>query len=376
MAKAPWTARPATFGLIGVCVLAFVIVFVALLFRAPVPGQAALESLWKVEDVELLEGAGALVAARVWLDAQVWRIGSAGLLHGSWLHLILNCWGLWTVGQWTERVWGPWRQLLLFTCASIGGCLASLAWAEAALVVGASGGIFGVAGALVVVRAWGRPEQQAATELVSAKVLSFWLVLWLLVGAALPFFGVSVLAQAGHIGGLVVGCGLGLAWSRPTERRLQAALGNLAVGLGLMVTSVAAWSPQWRPNYHLFVGLDRFVAGELVEGLADFEVALEAEPDDADLRNYVAYTLAEAGVELERAEHLVLEALDLEPENADYLDTLGWIQCKLGRPLAGQESLRLAAEAAEREIPEIVQHQQECEAAGVVSGPRLESAPE
>ncbi|WP_181197134.1 rhomboid family intramembrane serine protease, partial [Enhygromyxa salina] len=118
--------------------------------RSDAPGDALVRSLWTFEDPELLRAAGGLAATRVWLHGEWWRVLSAGLLHGSWLHLVLNMMGLWVVGQWTEKAWGWWRQLLLFFVSSVGGCLASLAWAEAPLVVGASAGIFGVAGALVV----------------------------------------------------------------------------------------------------------------------------------------------------------------------------------------------------------------------------------
>src|SRR5690606_17726948 len=161
-------ARPATSGLIALCTVVFVVTWVAALLRADDPFRVLLHSLWVVEDADLLERAGAVSAVRIWLDGEWWRVVTAGFLHGSRLHLGLNMVGLWAVGQWTEGAWGWWRQLLLFLVASVGGCLASLAWAEAPLVVGASAGIFGIAGALVVARAWGRAEVQMAVGPVSA----------------------------------------------------------------------------------------------------------------------------------------------------------------------------------------------------------------
>ena len=365
MAKGPsWKARPATIGLIAVCTLAFLITWVLVLVRADEPARTALESLWVIDDVEVLDRAGALVAAKVWLDQAWWRVGSAGLLHGSWLHLVLNCWGLWVVGQWTEKVWGPWRQLVLFTLASLGGCLASLVWAEAPIVVGASAGIFGVAGALVVVRAWGRPEQRETIHPVSAKVLGFWLGLWLVVGALLPLFGVSLLAQAGHAGGLAVGCLVGWMMSRSAEQRFMRIAAGVLVALFFALGIPLGIEPSWRPNYHLFLGGELVDRGELELALESFEHALEAERDDAELHNFVAYSLAEGGVELERARELIEVSLTAEPDNADYLDTLGWIQCKLGETEAGVESLEAAAEAAEREIPEIAEHLERCASVG------------
>ena len=110
----------------------------------------------------------------------------------------------------------------------------------------------------------------------------------------------------------------------------------------------------------MFVGLDHFDREDYRAGLDELEVALEADPEDAVMHNYVAYTLAEAGVELERAQELVRVALGVEPENADYLDTLGWIQCKLGETEMGMESLRRAEAVSEREISEIGEHLEAC----------------
>ena len=365
MAKGPAPkARPATAGLILVCTLAFVVVYVLSILRADGRAWAAVEALWMLGDVELLERAGGLVGARVWLDAQWWRTLSAALLHGSWLHLVLNCWGLWVVGAWTERVWGPWRQLALCAWASLGGALASLAWAEAPLVVGASGGIFGLAGALVVVRRFGSSAQQKQVEPVSAKVLSFWLIFWLVVGGLLPVLGVEVLAQAGHMGGLAFGCLLGGLWSLDPGRRGARWAMRLGAVAAVTALSVAAWRPSWRANYHLFVGIDHFTRGDYEAGLPELDVALADAPENASLHNYVAYTLAEEGLELERAQGLVEVALESEPDNADYLDTLGWILCKRGDVEGGMEVLRAAEAAATREIPEIGEHLEGCAEAG------------
>lgn len=365
-------ARPATSGLIGVCTVAFVVCLIAFLIRSDEPLRALVGSLWVIDDGELLIDAGALAATRVWLDQEWWRLASAGLLHGSWLHLGLNMLGLWSVGQWTEKVWGGWRQLLLFGVSSLGGCLASLAWAEAPLVVGASAGIFGVAGALVVARAWGSPETRRALAPVSAGTLGFWLVFWLAVGALLPLiFGISLLAQAGHIGGLAFGCVLGFGLSRRQDQRAARVASGIVVALGLGAGVLASAAPDWRPNYPKFMGSELLSRGDSENAVGYFESALALAPEDHQLANAVAYSLAEAGVELDRADALIGGALTVEPGNSDFLDTRGWIRCKQGRPDAGVVYLRLAgvfAEVAERETPEILEHLEQCQSVGVPRG--------
>lgn len=366
MTTAPrFCARPASSGLILLCTVVFVGSWVAALLRADDPARVLLRSLWTLEDVEVLETMGALSAVRVWLDGQWWRALTAGFLHGSWLHLGLNMVGLWVVGQWTEKAWGAARQLLLFMVASVGGCLASLAWAEAPLVVGASAGIFGMAGALVVARAWGPDELRGAVEPVSAKVLGFWLGFWLVVGALLPLvFGISLLAQAGHVGGLVFGVAAGWILSLGAEHRSWKRLGWLGVGLGLVGLVAAGVRPEWRVNYHVFVGDALLRRGDFEGAAARFDAALERGPEDAVLANAVAYSLAEAGVELERAEALVRGALEVEPESAHYLDTLGWILCKRGLVGEGVEVLERADELAEGRIADIALHLEGCAEVG------------
>lgn len=350
-------ARPATLGLIVTCVLVFVVVWIAAIVRADEPGHAAFRMVWTFDDASLLERLGALAAVRVWLDGEWWRPLSAGLLHGSWLHVALNMLGLWTVGQWTEKAWGWWRQLVLFFVASVGGCLASLAWAEAPIVVGASAGIFGVAGALVVARAWGCEAIRKSLEPVSARTLGFWLVFWLGIGALLPWmFGVSLLAQAGHVGGLLFGMIAGYALSLQVERRSLRAVLWSSVILGLVGTGLAARAPAWRPSYHVFLGSELLDRGQFERAAVHFDRGLEAAPEDHVLANAVAYSLAEAGVELERAEDLVRQALRMAPDNADYLDTLGWVLCRQGRTEEGIEALEAAKAVASREIPEIEEH--------------------
>jgi membrane associated rhomboid family serine protease len=363
MPDSRWTARPATAALVAVCAVMFVLTWVLAGLRADSPWLSLGRALWSFDDTETLTALGALSSVRVWLDDEWWRVGSAGLLHGSWLHLGLNMLGLWSVGQWTEKAWGWWRQLLVFGVASLGGCAASLAWAEAPLVVGASAGIFGIAGGLVVARAWGRESIQTAIEPVSAKTLGFWLVFWLLVGAALPLFGISLLAQAGHLGGLVFGSLAGLACSvEPRRRGLRVGLW-VTIALGLAAVLGASAAPTWRTNYHAFLGTELLERGQYSRAAGHFDEALEragGAQADPGLANAVAYALAEAGVDLERAEDLVRTALVEEPDNADYLDTLGWILCQGGDVDGGREVLEAAKAAAEREIPEIDEHLDRC----------------
>jgi Flp pilus assembly protein TadD len=71
--------------------------------------------------------------------------------------------------------------------------------------------------------------------------------------------------------------------------------------------------------------LDRFEEAE-----AAFLELLELEPDDATAANYLGYLWADRDVRLQEALALVNQAVNHDPENPAYLDSLGWVYYRLG----------------------------------------------
>lgn len=58
---------------------------------------------------------------------------------------------------------------------------------------------------------------------------------------------------------------------------------------------------------------------------------LDLDPEHAQAMNYLAYVLADKNLDLEEAERLARAALDLQPQDAYVLDTMGWVYFKQGR---------------------------------------------
>ncbi len=97
-----------------------------------------------------------------------------------------------------------------------------------------------------------------------------------------------------------------------------------------------------------------FMRGELAERQKHYEPAeqyfrqvLELDPANAMTLNYLGYMLAdkgEKGVRLPEALKLIKRAVDLEPNNGAYLDSLGWVYFKLGEYEAAEENLRQAVQ--------------------------------
>ncbi len=95
----------------------------------------------------------------------------------------------------------------------------------------------------------------------------------------------------------------------------------------------------------------RFVQGSIYERQKKFEQAeqafrqvLQQNPSNSMALNYLGYMLADHNTHLEEALTLIKKALDLDPQNGAYLDSLGWAYFKLGNYDQAEESLRRAAD--------------------------------
>jgi len=83
--------------------------------------------------------------------------------------------------------------------------------------------------------------------------------------------------------------------------------------------------------------------GQRDKAVAEFRRVLQVEPDFHAALNYLGYTYAEAGINLEEALKLVSRAVALEPDNGAYVDSLGWAYYRLGRPEQARGYLERAA---------------------------------
>ena len=86
-----------------------------------------------------------------------------------------------------------------------------------------------------------------------------------------------------------------------------------------------------------------------------FEACLRLDPAYADALNYLAYLWANRGIRLDDALRHIQAALALDPDNAAYLDTLGWVYYQQGR-YADALDLLLQADRLRPNDPEILGH--------------------
>src|SRR6266487_346348 len=84
-------------------------------------------------------------------------------------------------------------------------------------------------------------------------------------------------------------------------------------------------------------------------------IALDPE-NSAEACNYLGYMWADHNMNLEEAETMIRRALQSEPNNASYLDSIGWVEFRKGQFDRALDDLLRAAKTAEREDPVVFEH--------------------
>src|SRR2546430_5247233 len=130
-----------------------------------------------------------------------WRLMTAAFLHYGPVHLLLNMVALYWFGSLLEERIGSGRYLLLYLVSGLAGSAGALLWSNRFLTptVGASGAIFGILGAGLVLDR--QRDYVFRGTAPGGLVLNFVFT-----------FSISGISKGGHIGGLVGGilCALGL----------------------------------------------------------------------------------------------------------------------------------------------------------------------
>jgi membrane associated rhomboid family serine protease len=205
-------STPGTYALIGLNV----IVFVAELLGGGAGQFSGSGQL--IHDAGLH---GPSIASGDW-----WRVVTGGFLHAGFLHLLLNMYVLYVAGSILEPGIGTPRFLGIYFVSLVAGSLGALLVDPNAVTVGASGAIFGLMAAVIVI-ARGRGIENVAQQ------FGFFVILNLVLTFSIP--GISV---GGHIGGLVGG-GIAAGLVLLVERELHGRQG-FALELAGIVLMIAA----------------------------------------------------------------------------------------------------------------------------------------
>jgi membrane associated rhomboid family serine protease len=155
-----------------------------------------------------------------------YELVTSAFLHVSLLHIGSNMLALIFIGPALEQLLGRWRFIAVYLLSALGGSAAIYAFgSEVGTTVGASGAIFGLFGAcLVLVRRLGLDLQW----LVGIVVLNFVLT-----------FSITGISKLGHIGGFVVGLLAALAIGGLPSQRDRVPTRVQVAGLGALFAVIA-----------------------------------------------------------------------------------------------------------------------------------------
>lgn len=227
---------------------------------------------------------------------EYWRLVMPIFLHGGWLHILGNSYALYILGPLMERVYGYGRFLTLYIVSGMTGAFLSMTFSNN-VSVGASGAIFGLAGAMlvtgyvhreVVPRRWGRAFGKGMIPFI---LLNF-------------AWGLSVhgIDNWGHLGGLTGGALLALVIPPPRQTFAYGEYAEapsqriVALPLAVVVLSMAATVNHYRATQALRAGLvqaDRYAEQKQYgRAIQAYEDALRKQPDFAAAHNNLAWLYA------------------------------------------------------------------------------------
>ena len=158
---------------------------------------------------------------------------------------------------------------------------------------------------------------------------------------------------------------LRIAWeavaARPESAAAKLALADLlraasrfdesARVLDPLIVSAGA-KPDWRLYYMRAVALER--SGHWPEAQTDLEKAMTLNPDQPEILNYLGYSWVNRGTKVNEGLALIQRAVDAQPQEGAYVDSLGWAYYRLGQYDKAVETLERAVslDASDLEINE------------------------
>lgn len=213
------------------------------------------------------------------MSGEWWRLLTAVFVHGSLLHIAFNMWCLWDLGRLAESVYGHWTFAIVYVICGVFSSLASVWWNPGVLSVGASGAVFGIAGALIASFYLGEfslPRSAIAGTLRSLLIFAGYNL----------FFGAVIghIDNAAHIGGLIMGLILGALIARiaPVHDDVVKRIGVLLVGV-VMVAGSIFWL-QYSRGYLADAqkGIILLRQGQLDQGIEQLKKSVGVRPNFLD----------------------------------------------------------------------------------------------
>lgn len=264
-------------------------------------------------------------------NGQWWRLVTSMFVHFGIIHLGLNMWCLWNLGRAAEALMGRFSYLLAYFVSGTFGSIASVYWHPQAAGAGASGAIFGMAGALVSFVYLKKTPAHLQVNNKMLGSLGTFIAYNLIFGAAIP--GIS---NAAHIGGLVMGFAVGAllpsASADESSRRTRLSIVVALSAIVLIASAIAA--KQIRAGVTAasadLAGIDQLIkSGKTDEAIAQLQQLTARDPNLAPAQAMLANLYFEKS-RYPEAIAAMEKAYEAEPENTTYQQKLGSAYLNVG----------------------------------------------
>ena len=309
-------------------------------------------------------------------SGQWWRLMTSVFLHGGFLHIAANMWALFNLGLLAEILYGRRNYLVLYLLCGLGGSVASVWWHPTEVGVGASGAIFGIAGALLPALKFQKNPRIAMALRGALGSIVFFVFVNLLIGAGVPFID-----NAAHVGGLVTGIVVGALLPSYTVEEERKKTGQAIVvfvlAFALLAYGATYAKKKYEPQMLRIRAVQLVRSGKTTEAMALYRQALKNRPNDEalaveygtlldQLRKYpeeievvkqlsaqhpkdARYLAALCGAYVKNQESPnavapCRKALELDPKNQAYLFTLGSVYLDLKQTADAVATFRKAYE--------------------------------
>jgi rhomboid protease GluP len=251
------------------------------------------------------------------LSGDWWRLVTYMFLHGSLMHIFFNMWCLWDLGRLCESLYGRWTFAAIYFLTGIAGGLASIAWNPVVLSVGASGAVFGLAGALIASFYLGEFSLPRIAISGTLRSLVIFAVFNLVIGQV-----IGGIDNGCHIGGLVSGLALGALIARLAPQQDAPLRRATVIGVVALAVLVGGFGVrQWRGGPMRLARAFQETKGDQV---AKLQAVIKQQPNLADAHVALAQAYL-ARDQYTEAETELKRVIQLQPGNLDARFDLGMV---------------------------------------------------
>jgi membrane associated rhomboid family serine protease/Tfp pilus assembly protein PilF len=260
------------------------------------------------------------------LTGQWWRLLTSCFVHIGIIHIAFNMWCLWSLGGLAERLYGRATFACVYVLCGISGSLVSVFWHHnPTMSAGASGAIFGIAGAVIASLKLGEMSSGEMAQGTMRSLLVF-------VGYNVVFGAISGSTDnACHFGGLIAGVILGALIAKVApESRLLPRLGVLVLVAAILGGGTYELQKSRAYPYYLMRANQQIEEGKSDAAIPFYESALKLRPGSA----VVHYELGRAywaKKDFAAAERELQKALETEPKDEEIIYQLGGMRLEQHR---------------------------------------------